>query len=279
MSRLSWMVGIAKLVVILVVFCFSMATEAFAQRTDLYNRVIGLDFPQMPDQKVSLGLNNGSRVDRIYTGYTDDKGKLSIPVDELWKDYKGIACLWVADRDISFIFAEEDIVIYCASKSVNGENVIYGNSVENVLRQAMLKGQKTWLSESLPQGQMYAPAYGQCLVFSKMEVLEIKNLDNNKRTALRKQMVLQMDMDVLYTSGLWMQVLDRLSLLYNGDESMQKAFCIDMQDLAQKIVSHQAYREFTDFLDNCILEKKMQGKAMEKIVKSMKKDRRYWERV
>lgn len=100
-------------------------------------------------------------------------------------------------------------------------------------------------------------------------------VDTPQKQVIRDYLVNGMDVDVLYTSGLWERTMDCIVQLYTKDDSLQKDFSRDMQSLGKRIDSPAAYRAFTDYLDTATYTNGSQSREIKERVSGMKKDQRY----
>lgn len=247
---------------------------------------IRFNFSYHPKQAIEVTVKQGTSIDTLYTGVLDEKGKLRLVVPEAFRNYAGMATLKVAQMSsLDFIINGESFEIICPEEYVHGGNAEFKNSPENEnlqkwfyeqsVRQhkigllgevqqfytdkeaffsplkkelqGLTKAQKDFES-MLASSPLYAAKFIQLHGFLSKEVEGLVMADSAKMAEVREYVNNELDIESLFTSGIWFNVLNGLLALYDQDTPYHEDFISDMTSLMQKTKSDRLYIGFADNL-------------------------------
>ncbi|MDR1592191.1 MAG: redoxin domain-containing protein [Prevotellaceae bacterium] len=243
-----------------------------------------LEFSRYADQSVVLTLKKGMRADTVFSGVFNSKGSVKITLPKTYDSYRGVAALKAGKQgEFEFLLAGENLTLRCSETQVNNNNVVFVNSVENTALQNWLTGQQrrreklkalaetlkvytedepmfqTLKSEqqsiekeqsnvdaTLDQSQLYAAKYIRLYNFLNDDVGNILRTDDTGRAAIRQKMLKELDLDNLYTSGLWFRTINGLLALYVKESPYHVYFIPDMWETMYRTQSEKVYTAFAE---------------------------------
>ncbi len=239
----------------------------------LHAQMVTLDLPAHKERAVVMMLRQGTRSDTIFNGTLNNKGQAIIPIPKEYKDYRGMAAVQPAHPGalFEFIVAGENVTLSCPDLYPNGENVVFKNSPENTALQKWfaeqsVRGQKIgMLSELLrlyDKGNILFPlmenekkiqekeqvAFEKELKVSSLyaaRLIELHNFLNSKVAGLafadskqmdqvRQYITDTLDVNSLYTSGLWFDMINGSLAIYDMRTPFHYDFVHDMANLLNR---------------------------------------------
>ncbi len=248
---------------------------------------ITLNLPAHSGRKVSLCLKTGTKNDTIFNGLLDNKGKAIIRVPAQYKDYRGMASLRpdLPGAYFEFIVAGEDMVLGCKEEYPHGGNVVFGNSPENEALQSrfidqarrrqkirllsevlthydkddrlypvldreivQLEATQASFEKQLVESPLYASEFIRLHNFVNVKVAALPFADSLQMEQVRTYVRDSLDINGLYTSGLWFATLNGLLALYDNGMPHHGNFTGDMSLLLQKAGPQQVYNTLSENL-------------------------------
>ena len=252
---------------------FSVFALLFLCVTGLSAQSVSLDLPAHSGRKVVLSLKNGTRNDTIFSGNLDDKGQVRIAIPDAYREYKGMAALIPAHPGayFEFIVAGENMKIHCEEEYPHGGNVTFENSPENealqqwftaqTIRQQkigligelerlygkdnaffpliekekyLLEGVQVTFERELEESPLYAARFIELHNFLNRDIAPLVFADPAKMASVRKYITDSLDVQSLYTSGLWFDVLNGSLVLYDIKAPYHYEFVRDMAKLLNR---------------------------------------------
>lgn len=248
---------------------------------------ITFEFNQYPDKPVIVLLKKGISTDTIYTGTLDKNGKTSFTVPPQYTNHTGMATVKVEEASLDFIVngKEEDLTIRSNDKYIYGNNTSFGNSPENESLQRWFMGQMNRLQkiaylsgmeplynekdkfaralkeekgklekeqqafeQEMKESPLYASKFIQLYNFLHTEVETLDFADSTRLASVRTYVCDSLDINNLYTSGIWFQTLNGLLALYDENTPFHKDFITDMSTLLRKTATDEIYTTLADNL-------------------------------
>lgn len=250
-------------------------------------QTITIDFPKHPNKMLTLSLKQGTVHDTIYHALLDTQGKAYIGVPLASEDYRGMAKINIdggATLDI-IITGKEAPTIFSPDEYLTAENITFSNSLENeslqqwFLSQAM-RQQKTGILKdaeflyqgdtrfypllrnekesleleqkefegSLSQSPLYAARFIEFYNFLNSKVAGLLYADSLQMAKVRTFVCDSLDVEALFTSGLWFNTLNGMLALYDNNAPYHKDFISDMCMLLKRCKSDKTYMMFAEDL-------------------------------
>lgn len=253
--------------------------------TGLSAQTIHIDFGFHPEKPVTLCLKNGTDCDTIFQGNLDEKGQVEISVPQEYITYRGMATIFVGEGSLDFIVAGEQPIISCPDEYPHGGNTLFSNSPENeslqkwFMAQAMrqdkisllseierrynkddsfytsivnekqsLETEQAMLEQELKESSLYAARFIQYYNFLNREVAGLLYADSTSMASVRTKTCDSLDINGLFTSGLWFSTLNNLLALYDNGTPYHKDFIRDMSLLLEKANSQRIYNTLSENL-------------------------------
>lgn len=241
------------------------------------------DFSFYPDMPIVVTLKQGTSADTLYTGKLDKEGKANIRFSENLFG-TGMATVRVANVSFDFIISGEDASIRCPEEHIHGGNVVFENSPENeslqkwfyeqshrdrnidllvhleqfydkgnIFYSSIQKEKKSLLSEEkkfqmmLEGSSLYAAEFIRFHNFVNKEIAGLPYADSTQMEEIRKYVKKDLNINSLFSSGLWFATLNGLLTLYN-DTSFRKYFISDMFVLLSGADSDRVYTTLSENL-------------------------------
>lgn len=269
-----------KQVILLLLFIIICCSGLSAQN-------ITLDLSAHPGRKVSLCLMNGTQNDTIFNGVLDNKGRAIIRVPTQYKDYRGMASLRpdLPGAYFEFIVAGEDMILSCKEEYPHGGNVVFGNSPENEALQSrfmdqarrrqkigslsdalalygrtdalypvldreivQLEAAQASFEKQLVGSPLYASGFIRLHNFVNREVAALPFADSLQMEQVRTYVRDSLDINGLFTSGLWFATLNGLLALYDNGMPHHGDFTGDMSLLLRKAGPQRTYNTLAEDL-------------------------------
>ncbi|MFT3992852.1 MAG: thioredoxin-like domain-containing protein [Dysgonomonas sp.] len=201
---------------------------------------IDLSLPKLANKEYVFILHKGIKQDTIQSGSFGFAGNMTINIPERNKGYSGIGVLYLKDGGaITLIVNNEDFQI---GENQNG-GYEFRNSIENDYlyhyyqnsRKQDIKGEKN----------LYADKYIDLISHFKLQNQLLQGQGGlAARVDNRMYNTSQLDLDALYTSGLWFYQIDGIARLSPD----QKTFGEDMIKMLDRIKSTEVFEAITENL-------------------------------
>lgn len=242
-------------------------------------QTIDIHLSRHPYRKLAVMLKNGVIRDTIYDGEMDDKGKVRIVIPDSYRGYKGMATIGMGGRNyLDFIVAGEDFSITCKHDLPYGGNVEFSNSVENeslqkwfyeqnmrlrkidIVREALrmyaeeeslyaslsiekqrLEEQQQKFEQMLSQSNLYAAKFIRLRNFLDAKVGNLFSANEKEMISVRNYVRDALDINSLYTSGMWYDMLNNLLSIYEKDAPFYGDFMKDMGILLSRANNDRIY--------------------------------------
>ena len=247
--------------------------------TCLYGQNIQIDFPFHAGKPVVLTLKNGIKNDTIYNNKFDDSGKVNVTLPAARKNYAGMASLNLENGGgLDFVVNRENLIIRSSQEYPYGENVIFENSPENsalqlwfvdqAVRQQkigllgelkksytqdtgfsqslndellLLQNEQQSFEKMLDASDLYSAQFIKQHNFLSRRVSSLLFADSLQRAQVRAFVKDSLNVDYLYTSGLWFDTLNGLLALYDNDTPYHYNFVDDMSLLLKRSKHDEVY--------------------------------------
>ncbi|WP_163304816.1 peroxiredoxin [Dysgonomonas sp. 521] len=249
-------------------------------------QTISVDFAFYPDSDISLCLKRAMVCDTVFRGRLDDKGRTQIAIPDAYSDYRGMASITAGQGQLDFIVSPgENPVIRCAEEYPYGGNTLFSSSPENealqgwfvpqVKRQQKIMlltglediydredaflsllakekalqeaGQQSFEGE-LEASPLYAARFIRLYNFLSRDVQALVMADSVQMQTVRKYVQNNLDIEALYTSGLWYNVLNGLLALYDKGTPYHMDFIGDMSLLLKRTKQDKIYTTLSENL-------------------------------
>lgn len=197
---------------------------------------ITVTIPENANSKYNLVFNKGLKQDTIRSGVFNFAGNATITIPEQYKDYAGVAILQVqGGKSHSFIVNHENF----SMDYVDG-NYTFKHSPENDYLYGRLKNTMIEQNESL-----YADRFiGLVQYMNALNAIvsgQERGLD--ARFRIHRYALEELDIEALYTSGLWFYIIDGLTKLGN-----QESFGNDMVKILGRVKSQEVFEALSNDL-------------------------------
>lgn len=240
---------------------------------------IRLDFSKHPDKLVSLTYKYGTKEEIVFNGTTNDKGQINMEIPQQHADYVGMASLKVGDNiQIDFIVNNENPVLKSDEEQFNSATILFENSPENENLQkwftensvrmekmsyasqlirfykekdrffpALKKELETLEKEQiafdgmLRTSDLYVAKFIQLHVFQNNGVNALVYMDSLQTSMVRKHILEELDINALFTSGLWFNTLNGLLAMYDKEMPFHEVFIDDMSVLLKRAGNDRVY--------------------------------------
>lgn len=256
--------------------------------TTLSAQYITFDMPKNAGLKMSVLLKNGIKADTIFSGSFDKKGRLVLPVPKnhqgiavIVPDRMGAYFEFiVAGEDMTLHCNEE----YPHSGNVIFENSSENDSLNAWFSGQTIRQQKiglltelervyaagatgrspvtqTFITEKeslikeqeafeamLPESPLYAARFMELHGVLNKKIGRLLYADSLQMAETRRYMTDTLDLQVLFTSGLWYNILNGSLALYDNDAPYHKEFITDMSKLLKRAPSDRIYTTLAENL-------------------------------
>ena len=214
-----------RTLILIVLFTVSCSSVPRAQTISLY-------FPDRAGQEYALHLYQGQNMNLVADGKIDESGKAQIVIPDTHAGFSGVGLLSINDGEmrIQLIVNNESFSI-----AVNSETgIIFENSPENNFM-------VDFFSNRNPRQvaiNMYAPRYIELLKFQNDLAQSQDNL------FLRNHLRRRLDMEALYTSGLWNDIISATFNLHRN----RRDFGVDMVEALRRINDQTVFEALAEDL-------------------------------
>lgn len=199
---------------------------------------ISISLPEQSNKEYTFILSKGIKQDTIQKGMLSFAGDVIINIPEKEKYYEGMGSLQIKDvRPLNIIVNHEDFSV----EQGPDQKYIFKNSRENeylysVIQEGARPAQDTTL---------YASSFiGLVRYMQKLNRLASQGGSLMEKANARLYALNQLDMDKLYTSGIWYNVVDGLTKLTADQQLMAE----DMVRLMKRIKSQEVFEHLANNL-------------------------------
>jgi hypothetical protein len=241
---------------------------------------VSLDFPYFAGQEYHFWAFRGEKQDTIASGRLDEHGRGKLTLPDRMKGHRGMTqWMLVNGGGLDIIFAgEENFSVSCPEAQPSEENITYTGSRENMYLPARFRRQQdilgkadamraateaykdntellsffntelqkqakayNLLQEETAGDGLYAARFAQIVDISR-GLPPVFTTGQQPADSLMKDFILnKLDMETLYTSGHWENVLQLFTDWYIYDEKSQGQFIPDVIRLLTRTQSAEAY--------------------------------------
>ncbi|MFV0310486.1 MAG: hypothetical protein ACK5KN_02410 [Dysgonomonas sp.] len=199
---------------------------------------ISISLPEQSNKEYTFILSKGIKQDTIQKGMLSFAGDVIINIPEKEKYYEGMGSLQIKDvRPLNIIVNHEDFSV----EQGPDQKYIFKNSRENeylysVIQEGARPAQDTTL---------YASSFiGLVRYMQQLNRLASQGGSLMEKANARLYALNQLDMDKLYTSGIWYNVVDGLTKLTPDRQLMAE----DMVRLMKRIKSQEVFEHLANNL-------------------------------
>lgn len=195
-------------------------------------QTLNITLSQNANKEYFFILNRGINQDTIQHGNFDSSGNTTIDIPVKDKDYIGIGSLIVKDvPETNFIINHENFSV----KQNSDGKYEFRNSPENTYLYSIIQGQPV---PPVADTTLYAPHFVELIRFTgQLNGMVNKGADLTTRTNIKLYAVNKLDMERLYTSGLWYLVVDLLTKMSYDQEMMAN----DIVKIFERIKSQEIF--------------------------------------
>jgi predicted DCC family thiol-disulfide oxidoreductase YuxK len=259
---------------------------AFLSIAGMRSQHIALTLPAHKGKLLTVALKYGTQSDTVYNAALDNNGQATVTLPDKYKGYRGMATLKTGDYAVfDFIVAGEDFSLSCTEEYPHGGNVTFSGSPENeslqswfmsqqkrreklgllgeLLRsydaadgfrpllekeQEQLQSQQSLFENELRRSPLYASQFIRYYNYLNGEVSGLLFADTLQMEQARAYVRDSLDINGLFTSGLWFGTLNDLLALYDNDTPYHKDFITDMSLLLKRAATDRVYSTLADNL-------------------------------
>lgn len=257
----------------------------FLYTTSIFAQSVGLYFSSHPNADLVLYLKQGTDKETIFSGKLDNKGQAEIRIPAVYKNHAGMATALIGTEgaQMDFILNGENMRMSCTEEHPHGGNVVFENSAENeslqrwfmgqsVLQQKLenlfylqglykkedsfykslenekksLESQLSAIENEIEKSGLYAAGFMRLHKFLANDIAPLVFADSARMAKTRSYITDTLDLQALYTSGLWFDVLNGSLALYDMQSPYHNEFVKDMA----KLLSRADDKVYTGLAEN-----------------------------
>lgn len=257
-----------KLISLLLLFGFA---QAFANDFRVH-------FPEYAGQSASLSYKYGIKEETVSSGILDKNGQLTLVTPPEADSYSGIATLTIGNdvRRLEFVVNNESPVLRGEAGNIIFENSSENDSLQSWFPKNAILKEKLILSSQLLSlyeenevfypmlkkelesqetdlkafkdfidlqalEDSYAAKFIQLHSFLNDEVNALVYMDSTQMAAVRNYLINDLDINALYTSGLWFNTINGLLAMYKASTPFHEEFIADMSQLLKRAKDGRTY--------------------------------------
>ncbi len=252
----------------------------------IWSQSIQIDFKQFAGQEYTLLLYQGEKSDTIVVGKLDSEGRTTLTLPPRYKDYVGIVGFGLTQGGgLDLVVNKENFTVQCSEAQPNENNIHYIGSPENeyllshyktqqkILNQARIAGdifqtyeesdplyqkfkneqpslesQFNTLQAETARSPLYAARFIEFNNFVRGVGSNLHQTPEEKMYDLKSIVRTQLDIDALYTSGLWSNVLGSWYSIHKNGIKNDSILLDDAKHIAGRIQSNKVYTTFSEGL-------------------------------
>jgi len=204
-----------------------------------FSQTINITLPDEANSKYYFVLNKGLKQDTIQEGILGFAGNATIKIPEKYKGYKGMAALQLKDKPtyVHLVINNEN---FTAERQPD-KKFKFLHSKENDFLYGIIQDKKQPVSTP----SLYASHFLDMMQYvQRQNRAQSQGATLKEKTELRQYALNSLNMDNLYTSGLWYFVIDNIVKLSSSEESLGE----DMVQILKKIQSQEVFEALSNDL-------------------------------
>ena len=212
---------IISIVLLSISFCFALSAQT-----------ISIHFPDFAGKEYALYLHQGQSHEQVASGQMNAQGRTQITIPTAFAGYAGVGVLRLDNGEINI-----QLIINRENFSVEADSergIVFRNSPENDFMIAHFSGQTPVQTNR----NMYAPRFIALLNFQN----ELQQLANP--ISLRAHLRRNLDMEALFTSGLWNHIISGTFNLYRNTRD----FGVDMVEVLRRTNNQTVFEALAEDL-------------------------------
>lgn len=196
--------------------------------------------PEDANKEYSFILNKGIARDTIQVGTLGFAGNARIQIPEKEKNFRGIGVLQVKNgTSLNLIVNHENFSV----EKVRDGSFSFRDSPENESLYFYLNNHRK--IDKIEKPDLYADRFIELISYLKQQNrLQQGQVSLSEKAKVRLYAINQLDMQDLYTSGLWFYIIDGMTRLSSG----QVAYGEDMVKILKRITSPLVFEAFAENL-------------------------------
>lgn len=200
-------------------------------------QTIDVSLPKEANKEYVFILNKGIRQDTIQKGTLSFSGNITIHIPENDRGYTGMGLLQIKDNaPFSFIVSENDFSVEQGEDS----KYIFKGSPENTYLYSVLQDKAVPASDTT----LYASNFIDMVRYMHQLNRAIQTGNLKDKSEARMYALHKLDMDRLYTSGIWYNVIDGLIRLNTDQQTLGQ----NMNEILGRIKSQEVYEHLVNNL-------------------------------
>jgi thiol-disulfide isomerase/thioredoxin len=224
-------------------------------------------------------LKNGTHNDTVYFGQLDASGVAEVNIPERYSGYSGMGRIVVNSQAVfEFVVNGEDFSLACEEAYPHGDNVKFTGSPENTALQTWfgqqavrreklgvlgemervysredpfypllererreLEKEQSDFEAMLEESPLYTARFMRFRNLMDARIIPLSFADSSQMASVRNYVLDSLDMEGLYTSGVWFEVVNGLLPIYDNGTPYHPLFAEDMSHLLSRIKSPEVY--------------------------------------
>gem|GEM_PF-3112168 len=197
---------------------------------------IKISLPSEANKQYAFILNKGIKQDTIQKGVIPFTGGFEIHIPAIDSGYVGMAFLGIQNAEsINMIVNHEDFTL----RQENGK-LVFDDSAENQYLYSLMQGGVAPKQDTT----LYASRFVDMIRFLKQLNRASDGIDLNEKAQVRRFAIYNLNLDELYTSSIWYNVIDGIVKLYSDQQALGK----DMVILLNRIKSQEVFEHLSENL-------------------------------
>lgn len=240
---------------------------------------IEVNLPVHKGRLLTVALKYGTQSDTVYNAVLDVSGRAQVMLPEQYRGHRGMATLNTGDyATLDFIVAGEDFSLACTEEYPHGGNVTFSGSPENESLQKWfmtqqkrreklslldellhsydaadgfrpllekeresLQSEQSFFERELRESPLYAAKFIRYYNYLNAEIAGLSFADSLRIKEARAYVRDSLDINGLFTSGLWFGTLNGLLALYDNGTPYHREFITDMSQLMKRAATNRVY--------------------------------------
>lgn len=199
-------------------------------------RKIKISLPLEANKPYAFILNKGIKQDTIQKGVIPFTGEFEVKIPAVDTEYVGMAFLGIQNAEsINMIINHEDFTL----RQEDGKFVFDG-SPENQYLYSLMQGEATPKQDTA----LYASRFVDMIRFLKQLNRVSDGIDLNEKAKVRRFAIYDLNLEELYTSSIWYNVIDGIVKLYSDQQALGK----DMVILLNRVKSQEVFEHLSENL-------------------------------
>ncbi|MDH6308318.1 peroxiredoxin [Dysgonomonas sp. PFB1-18] len=200
-------------------------------------QTINVLLPEEANKEYAFVLSKGIRQDTIQKGTLSFSGSVTIHIPDKDKGYTGMGSLQIKDNaPFNFIISGAGFDVEQGADS----KCVFKNSPENAYLYSVLQDRVTPSANSA----RYAPVFIDMVRYMQQLDRAVQTGNLKEKSVARMYALQKLDIDKLYTSGIWYNVIDGLVRLNTDQQTLGQ----NMTKILERIKSQEVYEHLVDNL-------------------------------